>query len=499
MDYGVDLHKMKIPGEFLKKMESLLGQEEFERFVKSFSQPRAFGLRVNTLKVDVEEFLRLSPFRLESVPWTKDGFYFEEGESPGKHPYYHAGLYYIQEPSAMLPGEVIGAKPGERILDVCAAPGGKTVQIAARMQGRGILVSNDVNAERVRTLVKNIELLGVRNAIVTNETPENLSRNFAGYFDRILVDAPCSGEGMFRKDPEAVKSWENYKCEKCACMQWDILKNLDAMLRPGGVIVYSTCTFAPEENEQMIAKFLDEYPGYDIVEIPKTGGISDGRPEWGGGRKDLAKTARLWPHKLRGEGHFTAVLKKRGGCSSCKSSDDDYDSNVSKRDLCNIYVGKGRKADKHKNRGGKSVAENESRRWREALEALRRFEEEHLNISIDGIFYLAGPHLYCLPEEPPSLDGLKVAKFGWYLGEIKKGELVPSHSLVVSLKKKDLKRVLDLDSGSQAVERYLRGETIEAEGRGLTAVCVDGFTLGWGKAAGGMLKNLYPKGWRRLS
>jgi len=231
---------MKLPAEFMDKMNRLLGDNEYNELLKSYSESRYYGLRVNTLKIKVKEFLKISPFKLEPVPWTSDGFYYPEGENPGKHPYYHAGLYYIQEPSAMLPGAVLGAKPGEKVLDLCAAPGGKTVQVAAAMENSGIIIANDINADRVKALVKNIELCGVRNAIVLNETPERIASGFEGYFDRILVDAPCSGEGMFRKDEDAARSWESFKCETCSGMQKTILESVDRRLRPGGSLVYFT-------------------------------------------------------------------------------------------------------------------------------------------------------------------------------------------------------------------------------------------------------------------
>lgn len=470
---------MKLPLEFLNKMESLLGKEEFEEFMRSYEMPRYYGLRVNTLKISVEEFLKISPFQLEPIPWTKDGFYYAEGESPGRHPYYYAGLYYIQEPSAMLPGAVIDAKPGERILDLCAAPGGKTVQIAAGMQGQGLLVANDINSDRVKALVKNIELCGVRNAIVTNESPDKLARNFEGYFDKVLVDAPCSGEGMFRKDEDAARSWESFKCEKCAGMQWDILKNVDKLLKPGGVVVYSTCTFSPEENERMISMFLEQYGNYELLDIPKVAGIQDGRPEWADNSKELAKTARLWPHKLKGEGHFVARMKKAareekdGGQNDTSSRYAEGRANISK------ISGKGMEGH---------------------IEALKAFCRDNLQVDINGHFAVKGNNIYCLPVEYPDLSGIKVAKFGWYLGEFSGGRFEPSHSMAIALNKAGFKNVIDLSSESADVIRYLKGETLIAEGKkGYRAVCVDGYSLGWAKQTGDMLKNLYPKGWRKMA
>jgi len=460
---------MKLPLEFLEKMKKLLGEDEYRNFMDSFDKPRFYGLRINTLKIRVEDFIKISPFKLTPVPWTKDGFYYSGDFSPGKHPYYNAGLYYIQEPSAMYPGYIADARPGERILDLCAAPGGKTVQLAAGLDGKGILVSNDINPDRVKALVKNIELSGIKNAVVTNESPDNLARKFGAFFDKVLVDAPCSGEGMFRKDEEAQKSWSNFKSDKCAVMQRDILESVDKLLKPGGYLIYSTCTFSPEEDEMMISEFLHKHRDYTICDIPKCGGVDDGRPQWSDGNPELLKTSRLWPHKLDGEGHFTAMLKKS------ESLSDYGQPHVSGQNVS----GKMDKA---------------------LLDEFLKFTAKNFNCEINGRFELIGNHLYCLPLETPSLDGLKIAKFGWYLGEFNKGKFNPSHSMVISLKKEDINNVLDLSSSSNEVLSYLKGETLIREGvnDGLTCVCVDGYTLGWAKCSGGVIKNQYPKGWRRM-
>ncbi|HPZ05403.1 MAG TPA: RsmB/NOP family class I SAM-dependent RNA methyltransferase [Clostridiales bacterium] len=465
---------MKLPAEFSRNMRKLMGEAEYEQLITALSGERVYGLRINTLKIDIDEFRRLSPFDLEAVPWAADGFYISGEDAPGRHPYYHAGLYYIQEPSAMLPGQVLGAEPGDRVLDLCAAPGGKTVQIAAAMKGRGLLVSNDINAERVKALVKNIELCGIRNAVVLNESPERLVRNFEGYFDKILIDAPCSGEGMFRKDETAVRSWESFKCERCTRMQESILHYADLMLRPGGTLVYSTCTFSPEENEQMIMDFVMGHKGYEFVNIPKIAGIEGGRPEWAqssgewaGGTinpEDLRQTARLWPHKVRGEGHFVAKLIK--GRTSETRPGDRVEGTV---------------------------------RYEKLPADFHRFIDENMNHIPEGVFMLKGRHLYHLPEAPPQMAGLKVVKFGWFLGSVGDKRFEPSHSLVTALDKDAFKRAQDFSAESAEVRSYLKGETLLVKGdKGFTVVCVDGKTLGWAKQTGEMLKNMYPKGWRMM-
>ncbi len=455
---------MKLPEQFVEKMQGLMG-DEFDSYLESYKKPRFYGLRVNTLKISVEEFLKIAPFHLEPVPWTQDGFYYQEGDNPGRHPYYYAGLYYIQEPSAMLPGAVIGVKPGERVLDLCAAPGGKTVQMAAQMKGKGLLVANDINTDRVKALVKNVELCGVRNAIVLNETPDKLVKNFEGYFDKIMVDAPCSGEGMFRKDEDAIKSWEKYKCEKCCGMQWDILEQVDRMLKPGGVILYSTCTFSPEEDELMIERFLDKHPGrYELLEIPKAAGIVGGRTEWSSGKYDFSKAARLWPHKLNGEGHFAALIRKTDSAVETDSRMDRPDKTSTIDPVVTDFI------------------------------------KNNTNLNPEGHIFQKGANVYCLPVQSPDLSGLKVAKFGWYLGELGPKGFIPSHSFAVSLNYNEIKNKINFAADSREINSYLKGETMMESGeKGYTGICVDGYPIGWAKQTGDMLKNLYPKGWRKMS
>ncbi len=473
---------MKLPEEFINKMQGLMG-EEFNAYLESYKKPRFYGLRVNTLKISVEEFLKISPFHLEPVPWTKDGFYYQEGDNPGRHPYYYAGLYYIQEPSAMLPGAVIRVKPGDRVLDLCAAPGGKSVQMAAQLNGQGLLVCNDINADRVKALVKNIELCGVRNAIVLNDSPDKLAKNFEGFFDKIMVDAPCSGEGMFRKDDDAVKSWEKFKCEKCSGMQWDILQQVDKMLKPGGIILYSTCTFSPEEDELMIERFMDANAGdYELLEIPKIGGIEGGRKEWASGSYDFSKAVRLWPHKLNGEGHFAALIRKLEPHE--KGNNSQADKALPQK------LEKTEKAIKIENIEDLIVFNKE----------LADFIQTNTTLSLNGYIFQKGNNLYHLPEACPDLSGLKVAKFGWYLGENSPKGFIPSHSLAVSMKSEEIKRKISFIAGSRETNSYLKGETLmESSEKGYTGICVDGYTLGWAKQTGDMLKNLYPKGWRKMT
>lgn len=452
---------MNLPQAFVDKMKNLL-QEEFEAFIASYDEARQYGLRVNTLKISVEDFKKISPFALKPIPWTTDGFYYEGSVRPAKHPYYHAGLYYIQEPSAMTPGALFDVQPGEKVLDLCAAPGGKSLQIAAKLQGKGLLVTNDVSAMRVKPLSKNIELYGVPNAIITNEKPERLKNKFKGFFDKILIDAPCSGEGMFRKDPDLIKSWETHGVETCSTLQEHILEQTQEMLRPGGMLLYSTCTFSPEENEEQIAKFIKKYPEFELIEIPKEHGFSEGVPKWGNGDEGLKKCVRVWPHKSDGEGHFVAIFRKNG---------------VEKE-----YAYENRKA----------VTPKE-------IQVFSDFVKENLNIDFDiKRLHLQGDRLYYLPIEGiPNLKGLKVVRDGWYLGNIKKNRFEPSQAFALGLKPNQVQRSVNFSVEDLEVIRYLKGETLSTEGeKGLTLITVDGYPLGFAKQMDHFLKNLYPSAWR---
>ena len=265
------MEKSKLPLAYLERMRSLLG-EEFPEFLAAYDRPRRNGLRVNTLKVGREEFEKISPFRLERIPWTSNGYYVDYREAPARHPYYRAGLYYLQEPSAMAPAQLLAPVPGERVLDLCAAPGGKATELGARLKGEGLLAANDLSASRAKALLRNIELAGIPNALVANTTAEKLAERFPAFFDRVLVDAPCSGEGMFRKDAESAAAWTEDKPLRCAAVQRDLVVRAADMLRPGGTMVYSTCTFAPEEDELILAHLLRERPEMELLPITLTDG-----------------------------------------------------------------------------------------------------------------------------------------------------------------------------------------------------------------------------------
>ena len=468
-----------LPEKFLERMQNMLG-EEYPAFFESLSGKRYRALRLNPLKTRIQEGKEKLPFTLSPVPWTKNGFYYEEEEQPGKHPYHEAGLYYIQEPSAMAPVPCLmeeaampeqqeehvsaAAMPEqreepalpERVLDLCAAPGGKSTQIAEYMRGRGMLITNEIHPQRAKILSENIERMGISNAIVLNETPESLSKRFIAFFDRILVDAPCSGEGMFRKNDNAGEEWSEENVALCAERQDGILDCAATMLRPGGRLVYSTCTFAPAEDEGSVSRFLETHPDFY-----------------------LEKEERLMPHKVKGEGHFLAVLHREGGqLRSAAAAGTE-----------------------------KSLTLKDCREFLDfAKEALTIPAEE---LTEGKILLRFGEQLYLAPAETPSLRGLKVLRPGLHLGTVKKNRFEPSHALALFLKKEQVVNGINLAGDGTAVRKYLEGQTLTigagcdvemadaALPKGWCLVCVDGYSLGWGKAAGAVLKNHYPKGLRK--
>ena len=304
---------IQFPEKFQERMQQMLGDEEYAEFLKSYDLPFHNGLRINTWKTKPQELLQRMGVDLKQVPWNETGFYLENKKQFSKHPYYQGGLYYIQEASAMLPAKLVNAQPGEKILDMCAAPGGKSTAIGAALKGEGLLISNDISKSRAKALLRNLEGFGIINSIVVSEYPEKLSRYFPEFFDKVLIDAPCSGEGMFHKEPSMTESWLRMGPEEYHKLQMEILTYGAKMVRPGGKLIYSTCTFSPEEDEGSIAWFLQEHPDFHLVEVDDDEDlcgchcIDHGHPEWADGNPELTKTRRLWPHHLEGEGHFAAM------------------------------------------------------------------------------------------------------------------------------------------------------------------------------------------------
>lgn len=452
---------MELPIKFCEKMQLILG-DEYESFIRSYDEKRKSALRINTLKGDSEKLFSVLGEKLSPVPWTNDGYFYPDAIRPGKSPLHEAGAYYIQEPSAMVPAELLKAQPGECVLDLCAAPGGKTTKIAADMKGEGLLVANEIHPKRAAILSSNVERMGIKNAVVTNESSDRLLKKFPEFFDRILVDAPCSGEGMFRKDEEAIAQWSEENVIKCAVRQKEILDNAAAMLRPGGRLVYSTCTFSPEENEKMIVSFLNDHPEFSIEKTDAPPYISHGRPELAGNDERALFTFRIWPHLTEGEGHFAAVLRKDG------ENEKAYRQSIippCPKEYEKLY---------------------------------RAFADEFLKNPPKGEISAFGENLYIMPPFIPSLDGIKVLRFGLHLGTVKKNRFEPSHSLAMALNPHDAVQCAELSIKDKDIFAYLRGETIPAGNlKGWCLVSADGYTTGWGKAAGGIIKNHYPKGLRR--
>lgn len=478
-----------LPQNFLDRMKELLG-DDFEEFVTSYDSKHLCGLRANTLKLTPERFSELFPAPLERIPWIKNGFYYVDEEQPAKHPYYFAGMFYIQEPSAMTPASLLPVKPGDRVLDLCAAPGGKSTELGAKLKGEGVLVANDISNSRAKALLKNIELFGVRNAVVISEPPMKLTEKFEGYFDAVLVDAPCSGEGMFRKSHAIIKNWEQYGVEYYSKLQREILPQAVRMLRPGGHMIYSTCTFSPLENEGTLDFILSEFPDMHVVSaVADTGdtqvvmdgpykGFTHAEPSFGGGQPGIRDAFRLYPHRVRGEGHFVALLKKDGesGEERCCSNSSSYGS------------------EKYPN-------SFDRKRYKPISdEAFDFLERLGMKIDADRI-EVRDDRLFLVPEGLPALSGLRIMRKGLLLGEMKKGRFEPSQALASALSSDEYDNVYNLSSGDSDVIRYLKCETItvpEDIKDGYVLVCVDGFPLGWGKKSGSNFKNKYLPGWRMM-
>jgi 16S rRNA C967 or C1407 C5-methylase (RsmB/RsmF family) len=483
---------VKPPADFVVRVRPLFPEdgEAFSAFLASFDDPPSYGVRANPPRM-TRDLLRAllptlgEPAPLGDVPWCPDGLRLSPASAPGRHPLHDAGLFYLQEPSAMLPVEVLAPRPGERVLDLCAAPGGKSVQIAARMEGEGFLLANDLHEDRARALVRNLERCGATNAVVTAESPDRLAAWLPGFFDRILVDAPCSGEGMFRRDPASVGRWAEYADGRCRKEQDAILDAADRLLAPGGRLVYATCTFSLDEDEGTVAAFLEGHPGYRLVPVRKTEGLSDAI-DLGRG---LSAAVRIWPHRAPGDGHFCACLEKAG-----------------RRDRSAVPA-------TPPFQGIHAALSSE------AVDAFRRFAgpvlapevSERLSSWISGSRHATttAGHVHVLPEAPPDLGRLHVLKRGFHFGSLEEDRhgrrFAPSHSLALVLEGGDALRIVDLPVEDGTALRYLKGETLSLpepdgplEAGGFAAATVMGFPVGWVKPMGrGMFKNLYPPGWRR--
>ena len=472
-----------LPEGFVKNMKGLLGDDEYYLLEESLSSDPVQGLRLNLQKGSAEDQERLIKLLdLRSISYEDTGYYFDPEAVPGRRPYHDAGAYYIQDPSAMIPGALLNgclygdggeaAKSEEsdrsdrdelKILDLCAAPGGKSTQVALAMKGKGILFSNEINRSRAEILSRNIERMGITNAIVLNETSDKLAERFAGYFDAIVVDAPCSGEGMFRKDREAVLQWTEESVGVCADRQKDILENAYTMLRPGGVMVYSTCTFEREEDEDIVLGLMKAHPDMRLSDTSflkcRTVGVRDGFEGCG-------QALRLWPMYFKGEGHFAALLEKDGvGVRTLPQGGSEDAGRIKDTKVLESFL--------------KETLND--RKAAEILDARDRFR-------------LVGDNLFIMPSDTPSLKGLKVLRCGLHIGTFKKDRFEPAHALALSLNEQDVRNVKRVSEDE--AESFVKGMTLEGEGGGWCLVSLEGFSLGWGKASGGKVKNHYPKGLR---
>lgn len=476
---------MNLPKAFEDKMRELL-PEDYDRYVQCFEEPRHYGLRVNTKKISVEDFLKIAPWPLIPVPWISNGFYYDGDKiQPAKHPYYFAGLYYLQEPSAMTPADRLPVFPGERVLDVCAAPGGKATELGAKLRGEGLLVANDISNSRARGLLKNLELFGIENMLVISEEPGKLTEYFPEYFDKILIDAPCSGEGMFRKEKKMVKAWEEHGPEFFSKLQRSIIMQAAAMLRPGGMILYSTCTFDPLENERTIEFLLQNHPEFEICGMEGYEGFSKGMPRFTESQDPAyEKTVRIFPHRMQGEGHYLALVKK-GTEEHSSLHSGQHAENMTEKEAAKAIALKNRKVAKAK-----------------IPEELAAFLED-ITWEIDGNrLDIHDERVYYMPEGLPDLKGVRFLRSGLLLGEVKKNRFEPSQALAMCLRKEEYAKILDIPVSDERVIKYLKGETLDVEDlasrkeKGWYLVCVDGYPLGFGKLSNQTLKNKYLPGWR---
>lgn len=446
---------MNLPIDFCERMRELVGGE-YDDFIKSYDTQINRGVRINKLKCDTLPELFSDS---EKVLWCPDGYYVKDGTVSGNHPYHAAGVIYFQEPSAMCVAEGLPLCDDAKILDLCAAPGGKTTHIGARMKNKGLLVANEIISKRASILSENVERMGLTNTIVTNETPSHLAEKFQGFFDGIIVDAPCSGEGMFRKEPQAVDEWSVNHTLSCAVRQKNILDDAYKMLKCGGYIMYSTCTFSYDENEAVVKHMMEKYnmelcpiPGLDML----SQGIGDG----------MENCRRVFPHKNKGEGHFTALLRR-----------------TEENETATEFV-------KKQNKRKDTTLETAVRLYYE-------FEKSALKVHLDGEFVLFGDNLYVLPQYV-DIDKLKVLRCGLHLGEVKRNRFEPSHALSHAFDEDVYINKVETLQNSEDIKKYMHGETLSSDVSGWCVIKTEKYIVGWGKGSNGIVKNHYPKHLRTL-
>lgn len=462
-----------LPGPFVERMRGLLGNEA-ELFLESLRRPAERAVRANPLKLDPNELPGVLGMDLEPVPWCEEAFFLPAGLRAGTTTAHAAGLLYLQEPSALLPVEALEIEPGQRVLDLAAAPGGKTTQIAGKLGATGVVIANEVERARLRALADNLDRWGSWRVAVCSEPVERLAEELRpGTFDRVLLDAPCSGEGLFRRSAAARAQWRPGHVRGGAERQRRLLRQAARLVRAGGVLVYSTCTFAPEENEQQVAAFLAEHNDWEVLEIPWREGLEPGRPEWcQDGPPGLERTVRLWPHRLRGDGHFVARLGRREAMAGAGSP------------TAEVPTPRGRR--KRRRGGSETLAA-----W-EAFAADTLLERERLPLAS-----VSGEHAYLVADEELVADGLRWFRPGLPLGRSRPGRFEPAHALAMALQPAAVRRHLRLGAG-QARE-FLRGETLSCAGpAGWTLVTMGDWPLGWGRVSGGALKSQVPRSLRAM-
>ena len=452
------------PGDFITRMRDWLGDAAPDFFAALAK--RDIGLRLNSLRGPLDVLKARIPWKTASIPWCPEGLWLQEEDAAlGAHPYHTTGVYYVQDPSAMAAGVLLDPRPGEWVLDLAAAPGGKATHIAARMQGEGVLVANEVGRRRTTVLALNLERMGVTNAMVTNEMPDRLAERWPGFFDAVLVDAPCSGEGTFSRDSQAARDWSVAVVEGNARRQQMILDQAAPLVRPGGRMLYGTCTFAPEENEGSIAAFLASHPDFEIADLPAAPGLHPGRPEWIDAPESLRRAGRFWPHTGPGHGHFYALLRRKG---------------EPRHDLPLRWTGiavPGRVLSLYR----KSVGG-----------ALAGVPPEA------GLILTKDDDLYVTLMDPALWKGLRVLRPGWWVASLRHSTINPDHALAMALHSEDAQAAVDLAPGDPRLENFMRGGFWPDHGAdGFVLVTVDGFPLGWAKRGGGRLRSRYPVHLRR--
>lgn len=438
---------------FIERMKKLL-KEEYEDFFNALNKKQVKALYFNPNRPNLEQLT--SKFELKPHHLVRNGYYFDhEKYALGKHPYHDCGLYYIQEPSAMIVASLLDVQKDDYILDMCAAPGGKTCYVASLLQDSGLVIANDINASRASILSSNVERFGLKNTIVTSAAPKQITKQLPEYFDKIILDAPCSGEGMFRKLDQAIDTWSMDKVKECASIQKELILEAYTALKPGGTLVYSTCTYSKEENEDIVDYLLENHPDMHLIPIPLQHGMVGGI--------NHKECCRLYPHKHFGEGHFIALFKKE-------------------------------EKESHTNR----IILQESTIKKDQMVLLNQFYKDYLTLPTPRHIFNSQQHLYEIKPYFPKLEKVKILRQGLYLGECKKGRFEPSYALSHCLNKNMVKQSYTFSADSQEITRYLKGETLEGTNqKGYGVIYVDDYPLSFYKESNGMIKNQIPKGLRK--